>query len=109
MASGSLQLCEYPTEFVRLSCAKCGRAGQYRKQTLNERYGADIRLPDLREEVAQCKRRGQMHDTCMVPYRLRDESHAAIFLRCASLRYFAWCRDRTAALRRDALTLGGRP
>jgi hypothetical protein len=39
---------------VRLSCAKCGRKGQYRKQTLVERYGADIRLPDLREEIAQC-------------------------------------------------------
>ena len=33
-----------------------------------ERYGADIRLPDLREEIAQCRRQGQMHDTCMVRY-----------------------------------------
>ena len=38
---------ERPSEIVRLSCEKCGRAGQYRKQTLIERYGADIRLPDL--------------------------------------------------------------
>jgi len=29
-----------------------------RKQNLNERYGADIRLPDLREEIAQCERWG---------------------------------------------------
>src|SRR5262249_31972166 len=36
------------TELVRLSCEKCGRSGQYRKQKLIERYGADIRLPDLR-------------------------------------------------------------
>jgi len=34
------------------ACPKCGRAGQYRKQNLIERYGADMRLPDLREEVA---------------------------------------------------------
>ena len=27
-----------------------------------ERYGADIRLPDLREEIAKCSRQGQMHD-----------------------------------------------
>jgi hypothetical protein len=47
-----------------LTCTKCGRACQYRKQTLIERYGADIRLPDLREQISQCKRRGQMHDAC---------------------------------------------
>jgi hypothetical protein len=41
---------------------------QYRKQNLIERYGADMRLPDLREEIAQCERRGLMHDACMVRY-----------------------------------------
>src|SRR5262249_45828986 len=41
--------------------------GEYRKQTLIERYGADVRLPDLREEIAKCRRRG-MHDACMVHY-----------------------------------------
>ena len=66
--TGSLQLHDYPSEIVRLSCEKCGRAGQYRKQTLIERYGADIRLPDLREEIAQCERRGRMYDSCMVRY-----------------------------------------
>jgi hypothetical protein len=49
-----------PGKIVRLSCAKCGRAGQYRKQILIERCGPDVRLPDLREEIAQCSRRG-MH------------------------------------------------
>jgi len=28
----------------------------------------DIRLPDLRQEIAQCRRHGQMHDACMVRY-----------------------------------------
>jgi hypothetical protein len=65
--NGSLQLCEYPGEMVRLSCEKCGRSGQYRKQKLIERYGADMRLPDLREEIAQCERRGRMHDVNLVP------------------------------------------
>jgi hypothetical protein len=41
---------------------------QYRKLKLIERYGADIRLPDLREEIAQCERRGLMHDACMARY-----------------------------------------
>ncbi len=66
--NGSLQLREYPGDLVRLSCEKCGRTGQYRKQNLIERYGADIRLPDLRHEIAQCERRGNMHDTCMARY-----------------------------------------
>src|SRR5262245_16392177 len=56
MAAGSFQLRDYPTELVRLSCEKCGRSGQYRKQKLIKRYGADMRLPDLREEIAQCER-----------------------------------------------------
>ena len=68
MAGGSLRVYEYPTDVVRLSSAKCGRTGQYQKQTLIERFGADIRLPDLRWEIAQCRRRGQMHDACMVRY-----------------------------------------
>jgi hypothetical protein len=66
--TGSLQLRDYPGDYVRLSCEKCGGAGQYRKQNLIARYGADIRLPDLREELAQCERRGKTHDTCAVHY-----------------------------------------
>ena len=34
MTGGSLQLYEYPAPIVRLSCEKCGRAGQYRKQKI---------------------------------------------------------------------------
>jgi hypothetical protein len=66
--TGSLQLSEYPTELMRLSCAKCGRSGQYRKQNLIDRFGPHIPLPDLRDEISQCERRGQMHDACMVRY-----------------------------------------
>jgi hypothetical protein len=66
--NGSLQLSEYPFDMVRLPCGKCGRAGQYRKQTLLKHYGADIRLPDWREEIAQCERHGETHDACMARY-----------------------------------------
>ena len=66
--TGSLQLRDYPGELVQLSREKCGRSGQYRKQKLIERYGADMRLPDLREEIAQCSHHGQMHDACIVRY-----------------------------------------
>jgi hypothetical protein len=63
--TGSLQLREYPADVVRLLCPKCGRSGQYRKQNLIERFGADMRLPDLREEIADCSRRRQWRDGCM--------------------------------------------
>jgi hypothetical protein len=65
---GSLTLAEHPGDVVRLTCEKCGRNGQYRKQTLIERYGADIGLPDLREKIAQCERARSMHDMCGVHY-----------------------------------------
>ena len=55
-------------DLVRLTCEKCGRTGQYRKEKLIERYGPDMRLPDQREEIAQCERHGQMHDACQVHY-----------------------------------------
>ena len=32
-------------------------------RNLIERFGANIRLPDLRWEISQCSRHGQMHDT----------------------------------------------
>src|SRR5215510_15077101 len=48
--------------------ARLNAFAQYRKQNLVECYGADIRLPDLREEIAQCEQRGQTHDACMVRY-----------------------------------------
>ena len=38
------------------------------EQNLIERFGADMRLPDLREEIANCSRPGQWHDGCMVCY-----------------------------------------
>jgi hypothetical protein len=66
--NGSLTLHEQPGELVRLRCEECGRAGQYPKQTLIERYGADTRLPDLRQVIAQCELARSMHDACRVHY-----------------------------------------
>ena len=60
---GSLSLSEYPGDVVRLSCTKCNRKGQYRKQSLIERFGPDIPLPDSRQKIAQCERRENMSDS----------------------------------------------
>lgn len=64
----SLTLRDYPDDVVRLACEKCGRRGQYWKQSLLVRFGADMPLPDLRVEIAQCERQKSMIDPCGVHY-----------------------------------------
>ena len=61
-----LTLSDYPGDVVRLACRKCDRAGQYRKAALMTRYGANMKLPDLRVEVARCPKMGSMSDGCGV-------------------------------------------
>lgn len=62
---GALLLSNYPSDVVRLACRKCDRAGQYRKAALMKRYG-NIKLPDLRVEIARCPKMGSMSDGCGV-------------------------------------------
>ena len=66
--TGSIKLRDHPGNTVRLTCEKCGRAGQYPKGKLIAIHGPDIPLPDLLVEIAQCERRGQTHDNCGVHY-----------------------------------------
>jgi hypothetical protein len=53
---GSFTLAEYPGELVRLVCDRCGRHGQYRKDTLLAKYPADTTLPGLLHLIAKCER-----------------------------------------------------
>ena len=48
-----MRLTDYPFPIVNVSCQKCQRRGQYRKQTLIDQYGGDIAGPDLRWEIAE--------------------------------------------------------
>ena len=64
----SLTLRHYPDEVVRLACEKCGRRGQYWKQSLLVRFGADKPLPDLRVEIAQCELETSLTDPCAVQF-----------------------------------------
>ena len=66
--TGSHQLSEFPLEIVRVVCNQCGRSGQYRKETLAARFGADVALPDLLPMVAQCPRHGQLGQACGAVY-----------------------------------------
>lgn len=66
--SGSHTLAEYPKPMVRLVCKLCDRKGQYRKETLIDRFGALIPLPDLLRLIAKCERRGRVSIPCGVKY-----------------------------------------
>ena len=70
MPHGSYSLGETAAKqkMVRLVCDKCGRRGQYRIDRLLEQYGADIAMPDLRHELAQCPHRRDMSNPCQVKY-----------------------------------------
>jgi hypothetical protein len=53
-----MRLRDYPYIVVRFSCRHCPRIGRYRVAVLAERYGADIEMDDLLEEVsASCRAR----------------------------------------------------
>jgi hypothetical protein len=64
----SLPISAFPFDPVRLVCELCGRRGQYRKQTLIDRFGSDIVGPDLLVKVADCARRKALGDRCGVVY-----------------------------------------
>ena len=66
--TGSIKLRWLPRQHGPPQGEKCGRAGQYAKGKLISIHGPDIPLPDLLVEIAQCERRGQMHDACGVHY-----------------------------------------
>ena len=76
--TGSIKLRDYKTEMVRLSCDRCGRIGQYRKENLVAEFGPDIALADLRHEIARCERHQKTGDACAVRYiGLRRSTQAA--------------------------------
>src|SRR5262245_23343405 len=90
---GSLTLSDYPGEIVRLSC---GRTGQYRKQNLIERYRANIRLPDLQEEIAQrCEARPRIRIALRKAHQHADQPHPARLLRARREGHAAAAPPRT--------------
>ena len=72
MATGSKTLTEHPHATVKIVCDRedCDRAGQYPKRVLVDRYGPNIRLPDLlRKIAADCPKSGGLgNDMCGARY-----------------------------------------
>ena len=67
-----MRLADYPFDVVNVSCGKCDRRGRYKKQTLIERFGGAIAVPDLRWKIAaDCPKaidRQLGTDTCGIVY-----------------------------------------
>lgn len=59
---------DLPEGMTELHCDKCGRRGRYRRETLLERFGPEIALPDLRHKIAKCPRKNSKSDPCYVTY-----------------------------------------
>jgi hypothetical protein len=49
---------------VALECKRCDRAGGYRKEGLQARFGIDIALPDLLGALSSCERRADFSKPC---------------------------------------------
>ena len=58
---GTLTIGDFPADPIEVECKRCGRKGRYRKAALIEKYGNDIRLPDLLASLAgDCDKRGAL-------------------------------------------------
>jgi hypothetical protein len=51
---------------VEIVCEPCGRRGRYNVESLIDKYGADMRLPELLTIIADCPkaRSVSIHDRC---------------------------------------------
>lgn len=68
MFRGALTVATFPLDPVRIACARCSRAGQYRRATLLERFGPEAPMPDVLGQLAACSRRGDASDPCGAHY-----------------------------------------
>tara|TARA_B100002003_G_scaffold214127_1_gene212213 strand:+ start:26 stop:244 length:219 start_codon:yes stop_codon:yes gene_type:complete len=69
MATGSLNLTEYPGDMVVVACDRCGRRGRLNKARLIASHGRDAALPDILREIADCaKASGFGNDLCGAKY-----------------------------------------
>src|SRR5690348_16142942 len=62
--SGAYVVSDLPrNRLCRIACARCGRAGAYRREPLAARFG-DIALPDVLITLTGCERRGDYSVPC---------------------------------------------
>jgi hypothetical protein len=63
-------LSDIETPTITIVCEPCGRRGRYGVARLIERHGADIKMPDLLETLANCPktRSASIYDRCKAVY-----------------------------------------
>ena len=69
-SSGSLTPRTYPSDTITVRCDQCGRVGRYRRETLLDRFGPDMAMPDVLNTITEdCPRNSPMSaDRCKAVY-----------------------------------------
>ena len=77
--AGALTISEFPGSVVEVQCPRCERRGRYAKAGLVERFGPDMRLPDLLRRLSpDCPTRGRAGiESCAAIYPVLAEAFRA--------------------------------
>ena len=69
MLRGSLSPLTYPSNRITIRCERCDRLGRYQRETLLDRYGDEIAMPDLLNKLTDCPHNaGLSTDRCKAYY-----------------------------------------
>ena len=70
VSSGAIAIAEFPGPLIEVHCPRCDRRERYAKAHLVERFGAEVRLPDLlRDLAAGCPARNSLnYQSCSAIY-----------------------------------------
>jgi hypothetical protein len=60
MPRDALTLADVRSPSLTIVCEPCGRRGRYNVQRLIAKYGANVKLPDLRMILANCEEEGSV-------------------------------------------------
>jgi hypothetical protein len=68
--TGSLTPHTYPSETITVRCNECGREGRYRRDTLLDKFGPDMAMPDILNSVTEdCDKNARLStDRCKAIY-----------------------------------------
>lgn len=70
MTEGAKTLDTIRNRMIVVRCDECDRTGRYRRETLIERYGPDMLMPDVLAKITEsCERRGPgVYERCQARY-----------------------------------------
>jgi hypothetical protein len=70
MPRDAITLADVRSPMLAIVCEQCQRRGSYNLQRLIKKYGADVKLPDLRAMLADCPkaRAFSVYDRCKLRF-----------------------------------------